>query len=57
MFEWDRNNLRKIRAHGIGRDEAEHALSSNPLLAYEQDVDGEYRTMYYGETKGGRLLH
>jgi hypothetical protein len=29
MLEWDRNNLRKIRAHGIEREEAEQALANN----------------------------
>ena len=26
MFDWDRNNLRKIRAHRIRREETEEAL-------------------------------
>jgi hypothetical protein len=26
MFDWDRSNLRKIRAHRISREEAEQAL-------------------------------
>jgi uncharacterized DUF497 family protein len=56
MFEWDGNNLRKIRAHRIKRDEAEQALTNDPLPVYEQDVDGEPRFVYYGETTAGRLL-
>jgi uncharacterized DUF497 family protein len=56
MFEWDRNNLRKIRAHRIKRDEAEQALLNDPLPVYEQDVEGEPRFVYYGETTAGRLL-
>jgi uncharacterized DUF497 family protein len=55
-FEWDRNNLRKIRAHGIEREEAEQALANNPILAYEQMVEGEIRFMHYSETDAGRLL-
>jgi uncharacterized DUF497 family protein len=50
MFEWDRNNLRKIRAHRISRDEAEQALLNDPIPVYEQDVDGELRFVYYGES-------
>jgi uncharacterized DUF497 family protein len=56
MFEWDRNNLRKIRAHGISRDEAEQALMNDPIPVYNQTVDGEPRFVYYGETTAGRLL-
>jgi len=56
MFDWDRNNLRKIRAHRIERDEAEQALLNAPLPVYEQDVDGEVRFVYYGESNAGRLL-
>ena len=56
MFEWDRNNLRKIRAHRIKREEAEQALLNDPIPIYEQDVEGELRVVYYGETTAGRLL-
>jgi uncharacterized DUF497 family protein len=54
MFEWDRNNLRKIRA--IRREEAEQAILNDPIPIYEQDVEGEPRFVYYGETNAGRLL-
>ena len=56
MFEWDQNNLRKIRAHQIKREEAEQTLLNDPIPIYEQDVDGERRFVYYGETGAGRLL-
>ena len=56
MFEWDRNNLRKIRAHRIKREEAEQALLNDPIPICEQDVEGERRFVYYGETNAGRLL-
>ncbi len=56
MFEWDRNNLRKIRAHRIKREETEQALLNGPIPVYEQDVEGERRFVYYGETNAGRLL-
>ena len=56
MFKWDRNNLRKIHAHRIKQEEAEQALVNYPILIYEQDVEGESRFVYYGETDGGRLL-
>ena len=56
MFEWDQNKLRKVRAHRIKPAEVEGALSNSPILIYEQDVQGEVRYVYYGETDKGRLL-
>jgi uncharacterized DUF497 family protein len=56
MFEWDRNNLRKIRVHRITQEETEQALSNDPIPIHEQDVEGEVRFVYYGETGAGRLL-
>ena len=56
MFDWDENNLRKIRAHRIKAVEVEQALSNRPILIYEQDVRGELRYVYYAETDSGRLL-
>jgi uncharacterized DUF497 family protein len=56
MFEWDRSNLRKIRAHRIQREETEQALVNDPMPVYQQGVEGECRFVYYGETNAGRLL-
>ena len=56
MFDWDRHNLKKIKAHGLEPAEVEHALTSSPILVYEQDADGEARWVYYGETPRLRLL-
>jgi uncharacterized DUF497 family protein len=56
MFAWDRGNLRKIRAHRISREEAEQALLNDAIPIYEQDVEGEPRFIYYGETDARRLL-
>ena len=47
MFDWDKNNLRKIKAHRIDIEEVEKALSNDPIPIYEQDVDGEMRYDYY----------
>jgi uncharacterized DUF497 family protein len=55
MFEWDRNNLRKIRAHQIEREEVEQALLNDPIPIDNQDVGGELRFVYYSETNSGRL--
>ena len=56
MFEWDRNNIGKIRAHRITQEEAEQAILNGPIAIYEQEVEGEIRFVYYGETNAGRLL-
>src|SRR5262249_22872318 len=56
VFEWDGNNLRKIRAHRIKREEVEQTLLNDPIPIYEQDFDGELRFVYYGQTNAGRLL-
>jgi hypothetical protein len=32
VFDWDENNLRKIRAHLIKRGDVEQALSNVPIL-------------------------
>jgi uncharacterized DUF497 family protein len=56
VFDWDESNLRKIRAHRIKPQEVEQALSSAPIPIYEQDVEGEARYVYYGETDAGLLL-
>ena len=56
VFDWDDHNLRKIRAHRIKRGDVEEALPNRPILIYEQNVGGEPRFVYYGETGAGRLL-
>ena len=56
MFEWDRNNLRKIQAHAIGRDEVEQVIQNDPIAIYEQNLPDELRFLYYGETNRGRML-
>ena len=32
MFDWDRHNLKKIKAHGLEPVDVEHALTSSPIL-------------------------
>jgi len=55
-FDWDRRNLKKIRAHKIKVAEAEQTLSRAPILIYAKEADSEARFVYYGETEGNRLL-
>jgi uncharacterized DUF497 family protein len=56
MFEWDRNNLHKIRAHRIEGKEVEPALTNDPVFIQDQDAEDENRFLYYGESDAGRLL-
>ena len=56
VFDWDRNNLRKIRAHRLTRIEVEDALSRDPILIYEQDAEGEVRYVYYAATGSDRMM-
>ena len=56
MLQWDQDNLSKIVAQNIEREEIEQALSNNPSPVLEQDVEGDFSYVYYGETNAGRLL-
>jgi uncharacterized DUF497 family protein len=56
VFDWDRHNLKKIKAHRLEATEVEAALSREPILIYEQEAGSEARYVYYGETEQGRLL-
>ena len=56
IFEWDEDNLRKIMAEQIEREETEQALLNNPIPVAEQDVEGDFSYVYYGETNVGRLI-
>jgi uncharacterized DUF497 family protein len=56
VFDWDRGNLRKIRAHRIRVEETEEALLNDPIPIYDQVVEGELRFVYYGETNLRRFL-
>jgi len=56
VFDWDESNLRKVRAHRIKPRDVEQALSNSPIPIYEQDVEGEGRFVYYGETNTGRPI-
>jgi len=55
-LEWDQDNLSKILAQKIEREEVEQALGNNPIPVLEQDVEGDFSYVYYGETNAGRPL-
>ncbi len=46
MFDWDRHNLKKIKAHGLEPGEVEQALAISPILIYEQDADAGQKKDY-----------
>ena len=48
MFEWNRFNRRKVRAHGIEPVEVEQAMLNNVLEVYDQYAEDEGRFLYYG---------
>jgi hypothetical protein len=56
VFEWDQDNLKKVLAQQIEQEEIEQALRNNPIPVLEQDVEGDFSYIYYGETDAGRLL-
>jgi uncharacterized DUF497 family protein len=56
VFDWDQNNLKKLRAHRVRAEEVEQALAREPVLIHEQDAGGEARYVYYGETERIRLI-
>jgi hypothetical protein len=41
---------------GSRREEPEEALTNEPISIYRQEVGGEDRFVYYGETDAGRLM-
>jgi uncharacterized DUF497 family protein len=45
-----------LHIFGIRREEAEEALTNEPIPIHRQEVAGEDRFVYYGETDSGRLL-
>ena len=55
VFDWDDNNLRKIRAHRLKRVDVEQALSNSPILIYEQNV-GREPLCILRRNRCGRLL-
>jgi hypothetical protein len=51
VFDWDKHNIKKIKAHRISAAEVEDALSRQPILIYEQTMDHELRYVYYAEPR------
>jgi uncharacterized protein len=57
-FDWDDANISHIAEHDVTREEAEEALTGDPLeMNFEVGEDGEQRWSYLGETARSRLLY
>ena len=56
-FDWDAHNLKHLAQHGVGREEAEQAVTGALLdLDYRVTYDGEERWTAAGQTISGRIL-
>lgn len=55
-FDWDESNLAHIARHGISREEAEEAVTIDPLDVDVQEHGNEPRVLCFGRTQSGRLL-
>lgn len=57
-FDWDDANVSHIAQHGVTPEEAEEALTNDPLeMDFEITEDGEQHWSYLGETAASRLLY
>lgn len=57
-FDWDDANVSHIAQHGVKPEEAEEALTNDPLeMDFEITEDGEQHWSYLGETAASRLLY
>jgi uncharacterized protein len=55
-FEWDKQNTEHIARHDVTPEEAEQALSSDPIELAVQIRNGEERVLCAGWTNAGRML-
>lgn len=55
-FEWDDANRNHLARHEISPEEAEQAVTIDPLDADVQQHASEPRILCFGRTKSGRLL-
>ena len=56
-YDWDNGNLAKLQKHGLGIDQIEDFLNSNPFVcADEKHNEVESRFIAFGEFNGCHLF-
>ena len=55
-FEWDRHNRLHIARHAVASEEVEQVLANDPISLEQAVLNDEWRQIYLGETKTGRIL-
>ncbi len=55
-FDWDAANVEHVQAHGVTPEEAAETFSSFRLKTKEQEIDGEARSVFLGQTATGQIL-
>jgi uncharacterized DUF497 family protein len=55
-FDWDEGNSAHIARHDVTMDEAEQAITGQPVMVAFQDRGGEFRRLIVGRTQAGRVL-
>lgn len=56
IFDWDDGNRGHIALHGVTPAEAEQVYLNDPVDEGVDNVEGEERFIYLGETNRGRIL-
>lgn len=56
IFDWDEANITHIKRHDVTPEEAEEAVTHDPIDLQYQVRNGEVRVVQIGETLGGKLL-
>jgi uncharacterized DUF497 family protein len=56
QFDWDEQNERHLRRHGVVPEEFEEAFLNDPELMRVEEEKGEERSYAYGPTKNWRML-
>ena len=56
QFDWDAENLRHLKRHGVTPDEFQQMIIGAPLYLEYQSATGEERYKVLGATEAGRVL-
>lgn len=55
-FDWDAENVRHLKRHGVTPDEFQQMIIGEPLYLEYQSATGEERYKVLGATEAGRVL-